>query len=142
MAASEIKAYMSIGKFLGDSSDDPERYFRKIERFHRCLNYDQAKKANMLPFGLEGKGLDFYESCSEAVRADYNLIKNAIIAHFKSNKSEILRWDELSKLKKTKNQSVSDFYDLIRKKSEKMEGISDRNLLLIFMGGLENPLRN
>ena len=111
MAASEIKAYMSIGKFLGDSSDDPERYFKKIERFHRCFNYDQAKKANMLPFGLEGKGLDFYESCSEAVRADYNLIKNAIIAHFKSNKSEILRWGELSKLKRTKNQIFLLFYD-------------------------------
>ena len=138
----DLKYYLAIGKFLGESTEDVEKYFRKIERYHVHANYDDAAKRDMLPFGLEGKALDFYEGCSATIRADYAQVKTAMVNHFKSNKSEIVRWEELSKIKKLPHQSVAEFYDSIRKKADKIQGMSDRNLLMIFMGGLQNPLKN
>ena len=138
----DLKYYTSIGKFYGESTEDVEKYFRKIERYHVHANYDDAAKRDMLPFGLEGKALDFYEGCSAAIRADYAQVKTAMVNHFKSNKSEIVRWEELSKIKKLPHQSVAEFYDSIRKKADKIQGVTDRNLLMIFMGGLQNPLKN
>ena len=142
MAANDIKAYTSLGKFLGESKEDVEKYFRKVERFQLQAGWPEDKKAGMVPFGLEGKALDFYETCPVAIRADYNQLRAAIIAHFKSNKSEILRWEELSKTKQKPAQSVANFYDDIRKKADKIQGVTERNLLMIFMGGLQNPLKN
>ena len=86
--------------------------------------------------------MDFYEACSANIRANYEQLKEATIVHFKSSKSEILRWEELSQIKKLPHQSVAEFYDAIRKKANKIEGVSDKNLLMIFVGGLQNPLKN
>ena len=89
MAADDLKPYLSLGKFYGEGTEDVEKYFRKIERYHKYANYQNDKILNMLPFGLEGKALDFYEGCSEAIRADYAQVKTEMVNHFKSNISEI-----------------------------------------------------
>ena len=94
--AADIKSYMSIGRFMGENSEDAEKYFRKVERFQAKALYSDVNKASMIPFGLEGKALDYYETLSEEIKADYNQIKEAIITHFKPNKSKLVRWHELN----------------------------------------------
>ena len=139
--ANNIKAYTSLGKFLGEASEDVERYFRKIERFHAQANYTEQVKADMIPFGLEGKALDYYEGANAQIQGNYNAIKDAMIAHFKPTKSSNRLWEELCEVKKLNHQSVTEFYDSIRKKAEKIPGITDLNVLRIFMAGLKKPLK-
>ena len=140
--AANIKAYISLGKFLGEENEDVERYFRKIERWHRQVGYGKQEKASMIPFGLDGKSLDFYEGTSAETQGNYNEIKNAIIAHFKPNRSVNRLWEELCQIKKLPHQSVNEFYSEIRKKANKISGVTDQNILRIFMTGLGNPLKN
>ena len=104
MAGNDIKNYLAIGKFNGESTEDVEKYFRKLERYQVHARYNNEKKLTMLPFGFEGKSLDFYETLSDEVRADYGKIKDLMISHFKSNKSQFLRWEKISKIRKTANQ--------------------------------------
>ena len=104
--AANIKAYISLGKFLGEENEDVERYFRRMERLHRRFGYDEQEKASMIPFGLDDKLLDFYEGTSEETQGNYNEIKNAIIAHFKPNRSANRLWEELCQIKKLPHQSV------------------------------------
>ena len=139
--AAKVKAYVSLGKFLGEADEDVERYFRKLERFHSQANYTDQEKASMIPFGLEGKSLDFYEGANAQIQGNYNTIKDAMIAHFKPTKSSNRLWEELCEVKKLNHQSVTEFYDSIRKKAEKIPGITDLNVLRIFMAGLKKPLK-
>ena len=76
--AADLKTYTSLGRFLGESNEEVEKYFRKIERLHTKLAYTDQNKANMIPFGLEGKALDFYETFSEETKENYNEAKAAL----------------------------------------------------------------
>ena len=87
-AGTDLKTYTSLGRFLGENNEEVEKHFRKIERLHTKFEYTDQNKANMIPFGLEGKALDFYETLSEETKGNYNEAKEALIAHFKPNKSK------------------------------------------------------
>ena len=99
-AGVDLKLYTSLGRFLGENNEEVEKYFRKIERIHTKLAYTDQNKANMIPFGLEGKALDFYETLSEETKDNYNEAKAAFIAHYKPNKSNFVKWNEINAIKK------------------------------------------
>ena len=78
----------------------------KIEHFHTQANYDDQEKANMIPFGLEEKALDFYKGTSAQIQGNYKQIKTEMVGHFKSTKSEMWLWEELCSVKKRSHLSV------------------------------------
>ena len=141
MAVFEIKAYSSIWKFRGEKHEDVKCFFLQLDRFHDLDNTSEEKKAGLLPFSLEGRSLDFYEGCNEALKRDYEQIKDAIILHFKNNKSEAHLWQELTRLNKKSDQTVLDFYLEIQKKANRIHGLTDRELKFIFIGGLPMQIR-
>ena len=141
MAVFEIKAYSSIWKFRGEKHEDVKSFFLQLDRFHDLDNTSEEKKAGLLPFSLEGRSLDFYEGCNEALKRDYEQIKDAIISHFKNNKSEAHLWQELTRLNKKSDQTVLDFYLEIQKKANRIHGLTDRELKSIFIGGLPMQIR-
>ena len=142
MAAMGIKNYIAAtGKYTGESGEDAEKYFRQVERYRARVNYNDNDKAQMIPFGLKEKALDYYETLHQDVKADYGQTKEALIGHYKPNKSDILKFNELYKIKKKRGESVSDFYDAIRKQALKIDGLSDFVLLACFMNGLSGSLK-
>ena len=107
ISAMDIKNYIAAtGKYTGESGEDAEKYFRQLERYHARVNYDNNDKAQMIPFGLKESALDHYETLHQDVKADYEQTKEALIGHYKPNKSDVLKFNELYKIKKKRGESV------------------------------------
>ena len=142
MALNAIEIITSLCSFSGKEGEEVEKFFRQIERLFNQAQYNDERKAEILPFSLEKKALDFYDNLSEEQKNNYAVAKEAILNHFKHNKSEFIKWSEINRLKKRPDQTVADFYDELRHRAAQLNGISEDNLLMLFMNGLEKPLRN
>ena len=130
----------SVGLFKGENEDDIEGYFRKIERWFALCNWDAGKKAKALSILLDAKAAHFYETLDAATRNDYAQTKDILIKTFRINQSHLMRWNNINRLQMQRGQSVGDFYHQLRKQATKIEGISDMNLLNIFLNGLPNKI--
>ena len=65
MALNAIKTITSLGRFSGKEGEEVEKFFRQIERLFNQAQYNDERKAEILPFSLEKKALDFYDNLSE-----------------------------------------------------------------------------
>ena len=142
MALTAIETITSLCSFTGSEGEDVEKFFRQLERLFNQAQYNDERKAEILPFSLKKKALDFYDNLSDVQKNNYATVKEAIVNHFKQNKSEFIKWRELNRLKKRSDQTVAEFYDNLRYRAGQLNGISEDNLLNIFMNGLDKNLRN
>ena len=130
----------SAGLFKGGKDEDVEAYFKKLERWFTLCNWDPEKKARSLSILLEGKAAQMYEALETNTRNNYDLAKDEIIKTFRSNQSHLLRWNNINRLRMETGQSVSEFHQQIQRQAAKIDGITDMNLLNIFLNGLPKRL--
>ena len=129
------------GNFKGQNGEDPERFLGKFDRLAAYGEWDDEKKLGVFPLLLDDKAYDFYEASPRQVKTNYDRLKTAFLAHFEPNKSKLVRWNELCQKSITVGQSISEYHDEIRKDASKIGGITEEQLMIVFLNGLPTEIK-
>ena len=128
-------------RFSGLKDEDPDTFFVRIERHANFSGWDEDRKLHAVFLALRGTASDFAETLPVATKANYDLLKTALTNHFKVNKSKVLQWQEIQDFSLRSGQSVTNYYDELRKLATRLGGISDEQLLVMFIKGLPRDLK-
>ena len=99
-----------LSNFTGESGQDVEFFFQKFERLAVVAGWTDIRKGVVIPLFLEDKAYFAYEMLNDEQRARYDLVKAAMIGQFRSNKLNLILWEDLKNSVKVDGQNVSDFY--------------------------------
>ena len=128
-------------QFSGNKGEDPNAFFVRIDRQANFSGWNDDRKLHAVFLALRGTASDFAETLPAAVKANYEDLKEAITNHFKINKSKVLQWEEIQRFALKDGQSVTSYYDELRKLATSLGGISDEQLLVMFQRGLPRDLK-
>ncbi len=128
--------------FDGKEGNDPEMFFKKLDRLAAYGQWPEERKANIVPLLLDDKASEYYENLQQDVKDDYDQVKLNIIDHFSPNKHKLVRYRELSQKCMTLDQTVADFHDSLKRDATKIGNISDEQVMLMFINGLPRAIRD
>ena len=122
--------------FSGSKSQNVKVFFSSFEKYIQHQEIDQQDHVNALGLCLEGIALSAYDSfLRNNEDADYDDIKEALLARFDDNSIEIVTRSKLGNRKLKPGESISDYYTEVRTYADQIE-ITDQELLYIFISGL------
>ena len=137
-AIKDLKELNTMGlrpeKYTGTSN--PEKFFKKFDRLATYGDWDNAKKAKVIPLLLDEKASDFFDILEDDKKNDFEELKKAMCEHFECNKSKLVRWSELNQKEMSAGQSVTDFHDELVEEAKKFGEVSDEQLMIFFVSNL------
>ena len=119
-----------------DGKNDPKHFFVKL--FNYLENYkieEEEEKIRVLKSCLEGAALDLYLALPQEEQGDIAILENIFQNHFKPKGHDVVETEAFLKLKKGPNQTISEFYTLIRKKAKELL-IQEAIVRITFIQGL------
>ena len=84
---------------------------------------------------LDDRAQDFYDSCTELVKNDVTLLKEAILTHFDTEDLTIVGWADLHTRKQQSGETLAKYYEDVKHKAKEI-GLGLDSTLLAFINGL------
>ena len=143
-AAIEGNSQSSLFKprpFSGSPSEDVNEWLSKFERFSRFYSWSNAKKLGAVSLLLDGAALAWYHTQSDETKGNFTNLTDGLKERFGPQTLEFLFRQELYSRKQGENEPLSLYTEDIIKKSQRLS-ITDKDMLNIFINGLQNDLKS
>ena len=105
---SRLQKDIPILPYNGDASII--QFLNQFEKLVLAKGWDANEACAWLAVLLEGPAALHYDSLAEAVRKDYNNLKNALLAKFNTTEIQALKLQQLGRISQRNGESVAQYY--------------------------------
>ena len=132
----ETKHKMDLPRFSGAKGSDPRHYFLKMSAFLTGMDIGKGEeRIRVFLQSLEGEALDLYLTLNLGQQSDLDFLKETFCTHFRPKKHAVLGVGEVLRLRKTSEETISEFYLRLRKKADEFH-VGKEVLAAVFVQGL------
>ena len=128
--------------FSGAKDENITSFLKKFNRFCEINNKDADYKTQTLPLHLDGRAFTLYESLSDDIKGDYDLITEHMKNYFAPPPLPPLQaYERLHSLKMNPKDTVQDFYEKLHSYTKDIE-IPEHQKMALFISGLPKHIKN
>ena len=133
-------------RFSGKRGEKVKNFFSRFEKFARHRNVGGNEILELLGLLLEEDALEQYDII--IAREDpqgidgYRNVKESIVERFDSEESKMAIRAKLTNRKLRPGESVTQYYWSIEKECNKLDNMSESEILFLFLNGLSMEMKN
>ena len=123
--------------FSGKKGENIKQFYSKLEKYIEAQRINEYQKINVTGLCLDGDALEHFDSIrgADGEAATYEEIKEAMVNRFDDDKIAIVIRSRISKRGLKANESVTEYFNELRREANKIQ-MSDDAFLFAFIQGL------
>ena len=133
-------------RFSGKRGENVKNFFSRFEKVAEHRNIGEDEMLEWLGLLLEGEALEQYDVIIAREEPQgvegYRNVKRNIIKRFENEESEMAIRAKLANKKIKTNEDVTQYFCSIEKECNKLDDISENDILFLFLNGLDKDMKN
>ena len=127
-------------EFKGEENYDINDFLAQFDKYCEFNGVKNAQKSVLFSSFLGSEPLRFYDGLDNAVKANFNLLRQSFVAEYNPANHRFYKRQQLRQRKKKEGESVREFKRDIQTQGRKLN-IGEDDILQLFMEGLPNKIK-